>query len=149
MAGNGFSPPWFCITIARQVQRVRVQSAAGLPRGVFHVHRSVCACCCRTGPCAGDIRGDIAVREEVDVVHERDRLGRVPDLHRYGRGVPRPVRALEAGARETFFRSVSECRLHLKSWQQEKSKNSLTEYLTQTKLATFRPFKTKIVFHIA
>ena len=88
------------------MQRVRVQPAAGLPRGVFHIHRSVCAACCRACPCAGDVRGDVAVREEVDVVHERDRLGRVPDLHRYGRGIPRPVRALEAGARKQLVGAV-------------------------------------------
>ena len=92
--------------LARQVQRVRIQSAASLPCGVFHVHRSVCAACCRAGPCAGDVCGDVAVREEVDVVHERDRLGRVPDLHRYGRGVPCPVRALEAGARKQLVGAI-------------------------------------------
>ena len=42
--------------LARQVQRVRIQSAAGLPCGVFHVHLSVCGGRGRAGPCAGDIR---------------------------------------------------------------------------------------------
>ena len=40
------------------------------------------------------------------MVHERDRLGRVPDLHRYGRGIPRPVRALEAGARKQLVGAI-------------------------------------------
>ena len=107
-AGNGhrLRIPLRDHPLARQVQRVRIQSAASLPCGVFHVHRSVCACCCRTGPCAGDVRGDVAVREEVDMIDEGDRFRRVPDLHRYGRGIPRPVRALEAGARKQLVGAV-------------------------------------------
>ena len=40
------------------------------------------------------------------MIDEGDRFRRVPDLHRYGRGVPRPVRALEAGARKQLVGAV-------------------------------------------